>query len=568
MIEIPKQLKGPNGFPNFIHLAWTQALNLPQPTPVQYDIARWLANGPDRQVTMAFRGVGKSFLASALVVYSLLLDPSLNIMVVSASRDRADDFSGFCFMMMHRLGALTAGMLPSEDQRSSKIKFDVREAPPGHAPSVFSLGINSQLSGQRADIIIADDVSTSANSVSQVMREKIHTATREFTSILKPGGGRIIYLGTPHTEQDLLHGLPERGFTTRIWPAEVPPKALQIKQGSNLAPMIREQIQDGATVGTPTDPQRFDEDELELKKLEGRSYYAMQFLLDHSLSDQDRYCLKINHLIVDDLDKERCYQHYVYAQDPDLRWTDLHNVGFNGDYFHRPFKREGEMVKYQVIVMSIDPSGKGRDETSYSVVAHQAGTLFVLDNGGEVGGFEEPVLRKLAQVAKKYKVNAILVESNFGMGMFSNLLKPILISEGWPCSIEEVRQHRNKMVRICDTLEPLVGNRKLVFDKGVIERDWSSTQHYPPDKRVSYTLMHQFSRATRKPMLRHDDRLDSLAMACHYWVESVAIDAQRSLAKFRKRQVDKQLKEYLKVAPGQLIIGGGKSKGTSWIRTR
>ena len=39
----------------------------------------------------------------------------------------------------------------------------------------------------------------------------------------------------------------------------------------------------------------------------------------------------------------------------------------------------------------------------------------------------EHTLSKLVEVAKKHKVKKILIEENFGQGMFSELLKPYLI---------------------------------------------------------------------------------------------------------------------------------------------
>ena len=43
----------------FLWLTWKH-LNLPAPTPIQQDIAQFLAKGPDRMILQAFRGVGKS----------------------------------------------------------------------------------------------------------------------------------------------------------------------------------------------------------------------------------------------------------------------------------------------------------------------------------------------------------------------------------------------------------------------------------------------------------------------------------------------------------------------------
>ena len=51
---IPEPLKD---FRNFLYMAW-EHLGLPDPTPIQYDIAEFIQKGPKRRVIQAFRGVG------------------------------------------------------------------------------------------------------------------------------------------------------------------------------------------------------------------------------------------------------------------------------------------------------------------------------------------------------------------------------------------------------------------------------------------------------------------------------------------------------------------------------
>ena len=81
-------------FRNFVFLIWKH-LHLPNPTEAQYDIADYLQNGPKRRMVEAFRGVGKSWITSAYVLWRLLNNPQEKILVVSASSGRANDFSIF-----------------------------------------------------------------------------------------------------------------------------------------------------------------------------------------------------------------------------------------------------------------------------------------------------------------------------------------------------------------------------------------------------------------------------------------------------------------------------------------
>ena len=126
-------------FRNFLFLTWQQ-LNLPDPTKVQYDIADYLQNSPKRSIIQAFRGVGKSYVTSAYVVWRLFLDPDLKIMVVSASKERADAFSMFTQRLIMEM-PLLAHLIPDKDQLWSRIAFNVQGATASHSPSVKSVGI-------------------------------------------------------------------------------------------------------------------------------------------------------------------------------------------------------------------------------------------------------------------------------------------------------------------------------------------------------------------------------------------------------------------------------------------
>ena len=76
-------------FRKFLFVVWDH-LNLPKPTDVQYDIAKYVQHGPKRSIIEAFRGVGKSWITSAYVVWLLYMNPQLNILVVSASKTRTN----------------------------------------------------------------------------------------------------------------------------------------------------------------------------------------------------------------------------------------------------------------------------------------------------------------------------------------------------------------------------------------------------------------------------------------------------------------------------------------------
>jgi len=158
-------------FRNFLFLIWRH-LNLPDPTPVQYDIARYLQHGPKRSIIEAFRGVGKSWITAAFVLWLLYCNPNERILVVSASKDRADSFSIFCKRLIEEVPFLTH-LKPRDGQRDSNIAFDVGPSDPHQAPSVRSIGITGQITGGRATHIVADDVEVPKNSLTQTMRDRL-----------------------------------------------------------------------------------------------------------------------------------------------------------------------------------------------------------------------------------------------------------------------------------------------------------------------------------------------------------------------------------------------------------
>jgi len=516
-------------FPVFATYLWDY-LKLPSPTPVQYQVADYLQNGPKRRIIMAYRGCGKSFLTAGYVLWRLRRDPNCKVLVISAAQDRADAFSVFCHDLL-RNWFMVKDLFPSDTQRFSKVAFDVYGAKPDQSPSVRSSGIFGQITGSRADLIVADDVETPQSCETQLIRDKLRESIKEFDSVIKPGG-EIVFLGTPHTQDSVYAKLEVSGYSVRIWPALYPTgKKLKSYYGNRLAPKIQSDLDDDpGLAGHPVDPKRFDWAELEARQISiGRSTFNLQFLLDISLSDEEKFPLKLRDLCVFRLNRENGPNKVVWLANGD-KALDLPSVGLHGDLFYKPAQIGDEFLEYTGVVMAVDPSGRGNDELGYAIVSYLNGNLFLLASGGLRGGYSEPNLKKLALLAKEFKVKQILVESNLGLGMFSELLKRYL-GTIYPCSVEEVRHTKQKELRIIETLEPVLNQHRLMVDTDVILNDLASTETYPSEVRSQYQLFFQLTRITKeKNSLRHDDRLDSLAMAVQYFTESMAVTEQKAIA--------------------------------------
>ena len=158
-------------FKLFLQALWAQ-LDLPSPTRAQYAIADYIQHGPKRLQIQAFRGVGKSWITGAFVLWTLFNDNERKIMIISASKERADNMSIFLQKLIIETPWL-AHMRPSgDDSRWSRVSFDINRSP-HQAPSVKSVGITGQLTGSRADLMILDDIEVPGNSMTELMREKL-----------------------------------------------------------------------------------------------------------------------------------------------------------------------------------------------------------------------------------------------------------------------------------------------------------------------------------------------------------------------------------------------------------
>ena len=536
-------------FPHFLYIVWV-CIGLPQPTTVQLDMAMFIQNGKQRRhIIQAFRGIGKSFITCAYVVWRLWKNRDLRVLIVSASGDRADANARFIKKIIDIVPFLS-DMKAVKGQLDTQNIFEVGGAQPDASPSVKSVGITGQITGTRADLLIPDDVEIPKNSATQLQRDKLGEAVKEFDAILKPGG-EILYLGTPQCEASLYNELENRGYMTRIWPVEVPDAKLYADYGHKLAPMIQEMYQDNK-IGEPTDPMRFNAVEIGERKLSyGKAGFQLQFMLNTSLSDNEKYPLRCADIIVTNLDLTQGSLTYAWSNDVPQRLTELPCTGLKGDSWFTQLHRSEEIQPYSGTVMTIDGSGRGKDETSYCISKFLAGYIFVFEVDGMFDGYSDMTMTRMAQRAKFFGVNEVVVEANFGDGMFTKLLQPVF-RKIHPVSFEEVRHNQQKEARIIDTLEPVMMQHKLIFNESVIQNDY---RRYQMDQQ--YSLVYQLTRLCReRQALAHDDRLDALAMNVAYWTAHMDVAHEEE----KEQLTDEWLEE---VMSGDGLLGQyrGKTKG-------
>ena len=521
-------------FKLFLQALWKQ-LDLPEPTRAQYAIADYLQHGPKRLQIQAFRGVGKSWITGAFVLWTLFNNSEKKIMIISASKERVDNMSIFLQKLIIETPWLSHLRPKSDDARWSRISFDVL-CSPSQAPSVKSVGITGQLTGSRADLMILDDVEVPGNSMTEMMREKLLQLCTEAESILTPKeDSRIMYLGTPQTTFTIYKKLAERSYRPLIWPARVP-RSMTNYEGL-IAPQLQEQIDNGAQSWDVTDPDRFsDEDLIEREASMGRSNFMLQFMLDTSLSDAEKFPLKMADLVVTSVNPKSAPESIIWCSDPRNCLKELPTVGLPGDYFYSPMQLQGNWDSYDDTVCSVDPSGRGSDETVAAYLSQRNGILYLHEMRAYRDGYSDNTLLDILKGCKKYDTKTLLIESNFGDGIVAELFKKHLKQTKQAINVEETRANVRKEDRIIDTLEPVLNQHRLVVDKSVVDWDYKSNPDTAPEKRLQYMLFYQMSRMCReKGAVRHDDRIDALAQGVKYFTDILSISAQEEIIN-RKRQ--------------------------------
>ncbi len=511
----------------FLTAVWTH-LDLPQPTRAQLCIAEYLQHGPKRLQIQAFRGVGKSWITAAFVLWTLYNDPNKKIMVVSASKDRADSFSIFCQRLILEVPWMSQLKPKNDDQRWSRVSFDVEPAAPHQAPSVKSVGITGQLTGSRADLMVLDDVEVPNNSMTELQREKLLQLVTECESILTPKpDSRIMFLGTPQTTFTVYNKLRERNYKPFVWPARYPRKVAMYD--GLLSPQLAADLENEKDLSwKPTDTRFLEEDLLERESAMGRSNFMLQFMLDTSLSDAEKFPLKFADLIINPVNPETAPENIIWCSSKDNIVKELPCVGLPGDYYYSPMQVQGEWKPYNETICSVDPSGRGSDETVACFISQLNGIMYLHEIYASTDGYSDNTLLAILARCKKYKASTLLIESNFGDGMVSELFRKHAINKNVPINIEETRANVRKEDRIIDSLEPVFNQHRLVIDPKVIKWDYDSGSERPTETRFQYMLGYQISRMCReKGAVKHDDRIDSLAQGVKWFTDALSISADQ-----------------------------------------
>ncbi len=547
-------------FPDFRDFAWLAAEKFipgfTLMTKVQLDICDFLQHGSRLRMIQAQRGEGKTYITAFYCIWRLIHDPTLPVLIVSAGADMAKQIAFLIVQIIKEWDILE--YLRADKglgDRDGSYQFDVHRTLKGvnKSPSVAVVPIGGSLPGRRAGLLIADDVESNKNAKTAATRETLLAATKEFSRICTHGD--VIYLGTPQSRDSIYNTLSLRGFEVRIWPGRYPSPG-DDKYGEKLAPLLREEMEADPSLrsgggilgnmGKPTDPERYTEEDLQDKELDnGPEDFALQYLLDTSLSDEVRLQLKVRDLIVGAYSLDHIPDQLVWNRDSGNRVELPGTFPLMGVELYYGIRTGERFEAPGTVWCTIDPSGDGGDETALTAACAVGDNIHILGIDAFRGGLSEANRDRFLGFFRKYRVTHIRVESNMGHGLFElglrNLLKGSDLADLAGCISGEYSTGQKER-RIISTIRPVLERNRLVIHEDVLEQDARCCSVYGIGERTGFSLFHQMANITTdRESLVHDDRLDGLAMAVQLLAPTIMADPQK-LAEQKEAQ---QWKEWV-----------------------
>ncbi|WP_035692610.1 phage terminase large subunit [Azospirillum halopraeferens] len=239
-----------------------------QVTPAHHRVlAAWLAGrldaGSRRLLLMAFRGAGKSTIVGLFAAWLLLSDPNRRLLVLAADLALATKMVRNTKRIVEQ-HPNTAALKPPRRDQWAVDQFTVARPRELRDPSMLARGIDGNITGSRADVVICDDVEVPRTCDTAAKRADLREKLAEIDCVLVPDGTRL-YIGTPHTYYS-------------IYAEEARPEAGESRPFLDGYERMRLPVRDAAGAGAW--PEVFSPARIaELEAAQGPLRFASQYLL-------------------------------------------------------------------------------------------------------------------------------------------------------------------------------------------------------------------------------------------------------------------------------------------------
>ena len=202
-------------FQEFIWI-WNRLQNLSTPK-LHLEMATWLDTrwqaGDRELLLLAFRDSGKSTLVGLFSAWLLSNNRNLRILVLAAEQELANKMVRNVKQIIE-CHPLTRSLKPKRADQWAASRFTVNRMMRLRDPSMLGRGINANVTGSRADLVLCDDVEVPNTCGTLPKRMDLRVKLAEIDYVLVPNGLQL-YIGTPHTYYTVYaeHPQPEAGET-------------------------------------------------------------------------------------------------------------------------------------------------------------------------------------------------------------------------------------------------------------------------------------------------------------------------------------------------------------------
>ena len=145
----------------------------------------------------------------------------------------------------------------------------------------------------------------------------------------------------------------------------------------------------------------------------------------------------------------------------------------------------------------------------------------------------------------------MVVEENFTDGVWSQLMSPIMRRLAPGCGMEEIKSKGQKELRLIEQLGPVTAQHRLVINRQALEQDSETAKKYLVDSSdgdgaLEYQFSYQYAHLTSdRNCLKHDDRLEAVAMAAQYFTDMLHKDRDLARRDRQEEEYEQMMEEWL-----------------------
>ena len=401
-------------------------------------ITDWLQESWDederQMLLMAFRSCGKSTLVGLFCAWLLWRDPSLRIMVLAAESNLAGKMVRNIKKIVER-HPFTKGLKPDNPDQWASDRFTIKRDIEMRDPSVLAAGITSNITGNRADLIIYDDVEVPNTCDSADKRENLRDRLIESQFILA-AGGRQLYVGTPHTYFSI-YAKSARHEIGEDVPFLNGYKRLKI-------PILNEK-------NKSVWPERYPEKEVAaMKRQAGPNKFYSQMMLEPKNVLDSRLDINLLRFYDDALDVHEAQGQLQLKIDD----TKLTSVSAWGEPAFGSAKGDASVL---AVIYSDNEGNRYLQHIEY---------ISITDDVDDEAWAQCKIV---CDFVKKYHLPSISIETN-GIGQFlPGVLKTVLNENHLSCAVVEKHSAQKKELRILEAYDALMAARALHVHNSVIK---------------------------------------------------------------------------------------------------